>query len=168
MIKDLIPWKKSKSSEVPVRHADALSELHREMNGLFDDFLDDFDNASLMPANSFFGLGRNLPKLEVSETDDAVEVNAELPGLDPKDLDVSLDGNILNIQGEKKEEKEDKKKSVHVMERSYGRFSRSVCLPTEHLDLDKIESKFSKGVLSVKLPKTAEAKSSRRRIEVSG
>ncbi len=156
-------------SKLPVaaRPADSLSGLRREMNDLFDSFFDDFDNASLMPANSFFGLDRNLPKLEVSETDDAVEVNAELPGLDPKDLDVSLDGNMLHIQGEKKEEKEDKKKNVHVMERSYGRFSRSVCLPTEHLDLDKIESNFKKDVLSIKLPKTPEAKSSRRKIEVT-
>ena len=167
MIKELIPWKKSKSSEVPVRRGDTLSDLHREMNDLFNRFLDGFDS-SFLPAEWKGGvLDMAAPKLEVSETDEAIEVQAELPGLDASELDVSIDGNMLNIQGEKKQEKEHKKKNVHVTERSYGKFKRSVFLPVEQLNLDKVESKFSKGVLTLKLPKTSEARAQRRKIEVS-
>ena len=108
------------------------------------------------------------PELEVSETDEALEISAELPGMDPEDIDVSIDGNFLTIKGEKKEEKEDKKKNFHIMERSYGSFSRSVNIPAGNLNLDKIESKFKKGVLHLKLPKTAEAKSKKRKIEITG
>lgn len=168
MIKDLLPWKKSKETEVPVRHNDdALSDLHSRMNSLFDGFFDDFENASWLPSSmseSFSGLS---PKLEVSETDEALEISAELPGLSPEDLDVSIDGNYLNIKGEKKEEKEDSKKNFHISERRYGSFTRSLNIPVENLDLNKIESKFKKGVLKLKLAKTAEAKSKKHKIKIT-
>jgi HSP20 family protein len=168
MIKDLLPWKKSKETEVPVRsNDDALSDLHSRMNSLFDSFFDDFDNASWLPSKLSEKFSDLTPKIEVSETEDAFEVNAELPGMDADDLDVSIDGNILTIKGEKKEEREDKKKNFHIMERRYGSFSRSLYIPVENLDLDKIESKFKKGVLKLKMAKTAEAKSQKRKIEIT-
>lgn len=168
MIKDLLPWKKSKEAEVPVRrNDDALSDLHSRMNSLFDNFFDDFDNVSLLPAEWSENLSKLSPKVDVTESDDALEVKAELPGMDAENLDVAIDGNYLTIKGEKKEEKDDKKKNFHVMERCYGSFSRTLNIPAECLDLDNIESKFKKGVLHLKLPKTADAKSKRRKIEVT-
>lgn len=167
MIKDLLPWKKSKETEVPVTRKDALSNLHHEMNNLFNRFFDDFDNASWLPATWSENFSEFSAKFNVSETDNALEISAELPGMDAENLDVSIDGNFLTIKGEKKEEKEDKKKNFHVMERRYGNFSRTLNIPADSLDLDKIESKFKKGVLYLKLPKSANAKSKRRKIEVT-
>lgn len=168
MIKDLLPWKKRKESEVPVRQNDAWSDLHKKMNSLFDNFFDDYDNACRLPRKLSEEFSSLSPVVEVSENDDALEISAELPGIDPGDLDVSIDGNFLTIKGEKKEEKEDKKKNFHLMERRYGSFTRTLNIPAENLDLDKIESKFKKGVLKLKLPKTSEAKSKQRKIEVKG
>jgi len=168
MIKDLLPWKKSKENEVQVRrNNDALSDLHSRMNSLFDCFLDDFDNASWLPSRLSEKFSKLSPKIEVSETDDALEVSAELPGMEAEDLDVSIDGNLLTIKGEKNEEKEDKEKNFHVMERCYGSFSRTLNIPAQSLDMDHVESKFKKGVLHLKLPKTEDAKSKRRKIEIT-
>ena len=167
MIKDLLPWKKSKETEVPVRRNDALSDLHRQMNDLFDSFFDDFDNASWLPAKMSQHFSGIAPKFDVSETNEALEISAELPGMDAGDLDVSIDGDYLTIKGEKKEEKEDKNKNFHVTERRYGSFTRSLNIPSGSLDLDKIESKFKKGVLHLKLPKTADARSKSHKIKVT-
>jgi HSP20 family protein len=163
MIKDLLPWKKSKETDVPVRRReDPVAELHSRLNTLFDSFFEDF--ASPFPA---VRSGKDLvPALEVSESDTAIEIDAELPGLDPESIDVTIDGNYLTIKGEKKEEKEEKKKNYHITERSYGSFSRTLNIPSESLDLDKVESKFKNGVLHLKLPKNAESQSKRRKIKV--
>lgn len=167
MIKDLLPWKKSKANEVPARQSDAVTDLHRKMNDLFNSFFDDFDNTSWWPSSISKELKQIFPNFEVSETDEALDISAELPGMDAKDINVSIDGNLLSIKGEKKDEHEDKKKNVHITERRYGSFQRSLDIPAESLDLDKVESNFTKGVLHLKLPKTAEAKSRRRKIEVT-
>jgi HSP20 family protein len=97
------------------------------------------------------------PRLDMSETKDTVTIKAELPGLEAKDLDVSLSGDILTIKGEKKEEKEEKGETRHVVERRYGAFARMVRLPTTVAG-DKIQASFKNGVLTVTLPKTEEAK----------
>ena len=101
-----------------------MGALQHEVNRLFDDF---FTRDFL--AESFHGLGHWRPALDVSETENTVVVKAELPGLDAKDVEVSLNGDVLTIKGEKKEEKEEKTKSYHRVERHYGAFERSVRLP---------------------------------------
>lgn len=137
-----------------------VTSLQREMNRLFDDFFNrDFD------VESFSGMGEWRPAVDISETDDAVIVKAELPGLDPKDVEVSLSGDVLTIKGEKKEEKEEKTKSFHRVERSYGSFVRSVRLPTAVVT-DKVEANFKNGVLSIDLPKAEEAKNKSLKIDV--
>jgi HSP20 family protein len=93
------------------------------------------------------------------------EITAELPGLDDKDIEVSLSNSALTIKGEKKEDKEEKGKDYYLSERRYGSFARSFVV-LEGVDADKIEASFSKGVLSVKLPKTAEARKNEKKIEV--
>lgn len=163
MLKDLIPWRK-KQSEVKRRDdEDVFGGLHRQVNELFDDFLGEFDN----PLTRRFGdAGMANPKFDIAENDDAIEVTAELPGLDEKGVDVTLDHNRLIIKGEKKAESSDKKKDYILNERHYGMFQRVFAMP-EGLDEENIKASFKKGVLNIKLPKTEEAKKERRRIEVS-
>ena len=96
------------------------------------------------------------PVMNVVETKDKFTITAELPGLDSKDVKVSLEGGILSIQGEKKEEHEDKEGSYHRLERSYGSFSRSIRLP-DNIDPDKIKAKYKDGVLTLTVPKTKES-----------
>jgi HSP20 family protein len=105
------------------------------------------------------------PRLDVSETDKEIEVIADLPGLEKKDIDISLDNGVLVIKGEKKEEYKETDKHVHRMERRYGSFYRALRLPTE-VKSDKIEASFKNGVLKITLPKSEEAKKKIARIEV--
>jgi HSP20 family protein len=101
----------------------------------------------------------------VAETDDAVEVSAELPGLDEDDVRVTLDNGILTVEGEKKTEREEKKRGVFFSERSYGRFQRSVALPAG-IDESKVKASFKKGVLRVTIPKAESARATRRSIPI--
>ena len=103
-----------------------------------------------------------MPTVDVSETDKAYEITAELPGMDEKNVEVKVANGVLTIKGEKQDEKEEKKKDYHMRERSYGSFERSFQVP-DGVDADKIEANFKKGVLTVILPKSAEAKRLKRR-----
>jgi HSP20 family protein len=98
-----------------------------------------------------------VPRLDVSETDKVIEVSADLPGLDKKDIDISLENDVLVIKGERKEEFKETDKHVHRMERRYGAFYRSLRLPVE-VKSDAIEASFKNGVLKITLPKTEEAR----------
>lgn len=161
MLKDLLPSKK-KDNSMAVKNEHPFQELHREMNRLFENF---FDKQEDFP--SLFGKDNILsPKFDISETDDAIQVTAELPGIDEKELDVSLDDNVLTIKGEKKEEHEKKKKNYHLAERSYGTFQRSFSLPSG-IDREKIKAQFKKGVLNLSIPKTEEAKAKQKKIKVT-
>ena len=151
----LIPKKKDgKHMPVP-RQDDLFLDLRDQMNHLFDGFFD--DEATFT--------GDFAPKLDVSETDKQITVSAELPGLEPDDIDVTIDHDMLVISGEKHAEKEEKDKHYYHVERSYGSFYRSVPLSSE-VDEDKIDASFKRGVLKVSLPKTREAQDSRKHIEV--
>jgi HSP20 family protein len=97
------------------------------------------------------------PRTDVTETKDSVSITAEIPGLEAKDVEVSVFGDMLTIKGEKKAEKEEKDEYHHVVERTYGAFSRMVRLPTP-VAADEIKATFKNGVLTVTLPKTEEAK----------
>ena len=97
------------------------------------------------------------PRTNVTEADDRLTITAELPGLEAKDVDVSISGDMLTIKGEKRQEKEEKDENHHVVERTYGAFSRMVRLPAP-VAADKIKASFKNGVLTVNLPKTEEAK----------
>jgi HSP20 family protein len=96
------------------------------------------------------------PACDVIEKDNAFELTAELPGLDPKNIELSVAQDILTIKGEKNEQKEEKTKDRYVSERRYGSFRRSVQLPAS-VDASKIEAKYKSGILTVSLPKSAEA-----------
>jgi HSP20 family protein len=95
-----------------------------------------------------------MPRVDVSETDQAIEVTAELPGLEEKDVEIDFTDDVLTIKGEKKSEKEQKEKNRYISERTYGCFLRSIQLPSG-IDPAKIEASIDKGVLTVKVPKPA-------------
>ena len=106
-----------------------------------------------------------LPALDRAETDNEIVVKAEVPGMDPKDIDISLSDGMLTIKGEKKQEREEKESDYHLIERSYGAFSRSVQLPKE-VQRNKIKASYKNGVLSITLPKSEEAKKKEITIKV--
>lgn len=165
MKKDLVQTKKDERSHALVRPrfgANQFSDLHRQMNELFENFYED----SMMPSLGILEKGNMLtPKFEVVETDDSFHVTAELPGIEQKDIEVNLDNNILTVKGEKKEEHEEKKKPYHLSERSYGHFQRSISVP-DGIDREKIKAEFKKGILKINLPKTEQAKTKSKKIQV--
>ena len=105
------------------------------------------------------------PAVDVSENDKAYEITAELPGMSESDIDIKLSGGTLTIKGEKKEEYEESEKDYHMSERRYGSFMRSFPVPDD-VDTAKIEASFARGVLSLKLPKNAEAQTKEKTIPI--
>lgn len=162
-ITDLVPWKRGEKKVAVEREEEhPLQTLQQDMDRLFDEF---FSGFGLRPFGVFREqMGAFTPQVDVVEGDKEIKVSAELPGLDEKDIQVTLSHNLLTISGEKKEEKEDKGKNYYRMERSYGSFRRSIPLPRE-IDADKVEAAFKKGVLTITLPKTA-ATQDRKKIAV--
>jgi len=106
-----------------------------------------------------------LPSVDISETEDKLLIKAELPGLEAKDVSVSISGDILTIKGEKKKEEEEKDEHHHYVERYSGSFQRSFRLPV-NVQADKVDAAFEKGVLKVTLPKVEEAKKKEIEIKV--
>lgn len=163
-ITDLIPWNKNK--QPATRKSEVgdypLVGLQRDLNRVFEDFWGRFDRPYLRP---FDGLGHFGPSIDVTETDNAVDISVELPGLDEKDIDVTLTDDVLTIRGEKKNAHEEKKKGYYLAERSFGSFYRSIPLPAG-IDTEKADARFKRGVLSISLPKTPEARARTKKIEV--
>jgi HSP20 family protein len=145
---NLVPWRTSRE----------LTSMRREMERLWDRF---FSETPL--ANPF--LEEWQPKADITETKDAIVVKAELPGMEPKDIEVTISGDILTIKGEKEKEEEKKDEKYHYTERYRGSFERSFRIPAE-IQEDKIEASFDKGILTVTLAKTAEAKTKEIKVEV--
>lgn len=133
-----------------------LSGLRREMNDLFDTFFQ-------RGFPYFTEKGRWGPPIDVAETPETVIVKADVPGVRPEEIEISVDNNVLTIKGEKREEKTGGKGSVHWVERRSGTFLRSVTLPTG-VDAEHVSAESKDGVLTVTLPKRAEARA--RKIEV--
>ena len=161
-MRDLIPWsRQSSSAPAPYREDERhpLMSFRRDVDRLFDDF---FRGNWPSP-----GLGRNMmawPNVEVGETDREVRITAEVPGLDEKDVELTLHEGILTLRGEKKSETEDKDRGYS--ERFYGRFERRIALP-EGIDEDGAKADFRNGLLTVTLPKSETAQRSRR-IPING
>lgn len=143
----LIPWR-------PLRELDVL---RREMDSLWDRFFSERPIERLG--------GEWTPSLDVSETKDKVVVKAEVPGVDPKEIEVSLSNGVLTIKGERKQEREEKDENYHLIERSYGSFSRSLRLPAEVQEGD-VKANYKDGVLKITFPKTERAKEKEIKIEV--
>ncbi len=133
-----------------------LDIMRNEMDRLWDSFFEG------RPKVRF---GEWLPSLDVAETKNDIVVKVELPGMDQRDIDISLSDGHLFIKGKKKQEKEEKEENYHFIERSYGNFTRSVQLPKE-VKRDKISASYKNGVLKVVLPKSEEAKKKEVKIKV--
>lgn len=166
-MKEIIPWRKRRNGgEFSVSRRDPVDLLHRRVNALFDDFFEDF--GSFLPASWLSQSEESFlasPNFEVSETGDEFRIKAELPGMDEKDIEVSLEGDLLTVRGEKKREREEKHRSYHVAEVTYGSFSRSMRLP-DGIDLDHAKAQFKRGVLTLTIPKKEEVKANRRKLEI--
>ncbi len=171
MVMNLMPWRKKKESEVemwrPRRYEDPTYDLTRGMSDMVDHLFRRFDTGfdldrPLLRNN--FGFS-GLPSVDITETGEDVTVSADLPGLDEKDIKVTLDGDTLTLRGERKHEKEEKSKNYRRVECSYGTFVRSVTLP-EGIDENNIKASFKKGVLNIRIGKIPGLASSRKHIPV--
>ncbi|MBS0526943.1 MAG: Hsp20/alpha crystallin family protein [Proteobacteria bacterium] len=159
-LKSLVPWRNSSAAAPAMRgdFFDPLVNFRREVNRMFDDF---FEGAG------WSGPGHTgmMPAVDVHEDEKELVVTAELPGVNEKDIEVSLAGDVLTIKGEKKAEREHKNGESWRMERHYGSFERAIELPFDVKD-SQVDAKFTNGVLSVRIPKPADLQHSTRKIEV--
>ncbi len=166
-----VPVKKEKATITQPHSWDPWLGLRGEIDNVFERFagngyMDAFWERH--PDVDLFNWAPPLgmrPQVDMAETDKAYEISVELPGMNEKDIELIMRDGALTIKGEKKEEKEDKKKDYRVTERRYGRFQRSFALP-QGADTGKIAAKFKNGVLSITLPKTKEARQHQRRIPI--
>ncbi|KAB2914419.1 MAG: Hsp20/alpha crystallin family protein [Hyphomicrobiaceae bacterium] len=152
----------SKTSDLPAsRPRDVYSALRDEMDRVFERF-----DRGWPTLPTFFGRSTELmPSFDVRDDGKSITVEAELPGVEEKDVKVTLTGGVLTIKGEKKQEREEKKENYYLSERSFGSFERSLRLP-DTIDDSKVEARFDKGVLKVVAQKRPEAVKTERTIEI--
>ncbi len=153
---ELAPWRPILAE--PFRE---LENMRREMDRIWGNFFSE----TPMRRGEALEWGEWFPEFDLSETKNELIVKAEVPGINPKDVSISLVDNMLTIKGEKKQEKEEKEENYHLLERSYGSFTRSVRLPQE-VQSDKITAAYKNGLLKVTLPKSEEAKTKEIKIKV--
>lgn len=161
-IRDMLPW--NLSAPVAVRRGEmpfSLASLQNEMNRLFEHYY----HGMQVRLTDWEALPPSAPAINVSETEDTFKVEAALPGIDAKDVKVETAGGVLSISGERKEEKQEKEGSYLRQEMSYGSFIRSVTLP-ETADGTKAKAEFRNGILTVTVPKKAEAIQKPQKIDV--
>jgi HSP20 family protein len=151
----LIPWRSA--GYAPVAHR---TFWPADFDRLFDEAFRGFGLA--LPAQEAPAFS---PRVDVSESDEAYTVRADLPGLEEKDIQVSLEEGVLSIQGKLESEKDEKKEGVRYVERAKGSFYRKIALPAE-VDTDKVAASYKQGVLTVTLPKRPEAKPEVRTIPI--
>ena len=160
-----------KKAETAIRPWRPFENLRREIDRVFEDF-----GGGMWPSplgRSFFDVQPfaqrestwAAPAVDITESEKAYEITAELPGMDEKNVEVKFADGVLTIKGEKQEAKEEKKKDYYLSERSYGSFQRAFQVP-DGVDADKIEASFKNGVLTVAMPKSAEAQKSAKKITV--
>jgi HSP20 family protein len=133
-----------------------FTSFQEEMNNMLDNFFGH---------EAFYGMGWS-PNIDIAENDNDIIIKAEIPGIDPKDIDISIEGDTLTIKGEKKEEKEHKGKHYHRVERSYGSFTRAIDLPAPVMK-DKVKAEDHNGVLEITLPKMEITKAKRITVKVA-
>jgi HSP20 family protein len=173
----MVKVKKSEKRVLPSRREHAFAPfltLRGQVDRLFEEFAGDWRVPSLRRDLFDWEPYRTPPwahgvvdvRFDVSETDKALELTAELPGIEEKDVELLLSDGVLTLKGEKRVDREEKEKDYYLSERHYGAFSRSLRLP-ETVDTDKIEASFEKGVLRIVAPKRAEAKANKKKIAIS-
>lgn len=142
-----------------LRRSDPFEALQQEVERVFDRFngFRTWPAFLSRPWPALFDDQNFVPSLEVIESDTAIEIAAELPGMDEKDVEISVADGSLTIRGEKKFERDEKQKNYRLVERSYGSFERTLAMPAG-VETSKIKAKLNKGVLKVEIPKSAAAK----------
>ena len=166
-MQDLIPvnWLKDEEGVLKNKSLGFYTPFHKmrkEMDHIFSDFLTNYHEfwPNSEDVGSFF-----TPRSDIIETKDEYKISMDMPGVEEKDVEVSLDNGILKIIGKKEHEKETKDAKVHRIERSYGSFRKTIQLPDNVLK-DKVEAHFKNGVLKVIIPKTEESKQEVKKIKV--
>lgn len=164
-ISDLIPWGRQKDNPPnsdEERDTHPLAHFQRDINNVFDDFWQRIEKSWNGKKGALGSFG---PHTDILEAENSFEIAIELPGLSEEDIDISLSGDAMTIRGEKRNEHNDKRKGVYLSERSYGAFYHTIPLPPG-LETDKASAKFSRGVLTVTLPKSTGANAKVKRIPV--
>jgi HSP20 family protein len=176
MAQTTVEVKRSERATAPARVPATTPDIWQSFRNDMQRFIDQFWSRGFFPPlsrafdieppwRSWPSFGAALPAVDFSEDDKAYHLTAELPGMTEKDIDINLSGDTLTIKGEKRDEREEKAKNYYVSERHYGSFQRSFTVP-EGVDRDKIDASFSTGILTLTLPKTAEAVKQQKKIEV--
>lgn len=154
---NLIPWRNKREDRGGLSGDNVLASLREEMDSMFERFFRDPWGTSWLAPLARSGWG---PRIDLAESDSAITVTAELPGVEPKDVDISVSGNLLTIRGEKKQEKEEKGRNYHYSERQFGTFQRSIHLPVS-VDSENVEAVYKNGMLTITLAKHPEARAKR-------
>jgi HSP20 family protein len=156
---NLIPWRaKRQGREGDGNGGTPLVHLHDEIDRLFDRAFEESLGPQFLESG---GPGWALePRLDLTESENEVTITTEVPGVEPKDVEISVSGDSLTIRGEKKQEREEKKRSYHSVERSFGSFQRTVRLPSS-VDASKVDATYKNGILTVVLKKDPAARPKR-------
>jgi HSP20 family protein len=161
-IKDLVSARTPKNEEMTRLHEmEPFRLMSENMRRLFDEFFDMTSNPALTPMMS----GTISPRVDVSENEKEVIMTAELPGMEEKEIELLLTPETLTIKGEKKLESEEKERDYYRSERMYGSFCRTISLPSG-IDKDKTEATFKRGVLTITMPKTVQARKEVKKLEI--
>ena len=151
----LVPWRKRPKGEV--------SHLHREFDDLFNRF---FRRDFGVPGDPL-AKGLWFPTTDILEDKKKITLKVEIPGVEARDINVSLEGRRLTIKGEKKQEKEEKDENIHRTERAYGRFRRTIELPAE-VDASRVDASYKRGVLKIELKKIKESHPKKINVKTHG
>jgi HSP20 family protein len=155
---------KGQGERLPSLYTGPFHSFRTEMDRLFDNFFGGLP--ALTNLRHSFPAGEGLtPAWDVKETEKELVVKADLPGIDEKDIQLTIQDGVLTLRGEKKSERKDERDNYYVMERSYGSFQRSIRLP-ETVNDEKAEARFDKGVLTITLPKRPEMVKAQKRIAI--
>jgi HSP20 family protein len=163
-VKALVPWRDKSQPPAPREdYDDPFLSFRREVDRMFDDFFAGFGRRAV---GAPFGSWRTpMPSMDLTQNDKEIVVTADMPGLDDKDFEVMVSGDLLTLKGEKRAEHDHRNGDAYHMERRFGSFSRSVRLPFEVKD-EKVDARYEKGVLTIRVPKPADMQRQARRIEV--
>jgi HSP20 family protein len=173
--KFLTPWNWFKKEEeqghkpsttLPISREYPLDRLHHEIDQVFGNFFRGLSWPSLFQNGDPWLGGMMLPKVDIAESAKQYTITVEVPGVEEKDIDLTIADGTLTIRGEKHYEKEDKDRQYHRVERSYGHFQRVISLPGDAKE-DAIEAKFKNGILTLTIPKTAQPQQAGRKIPIN-
>ena len=157
---NLIPWRRKRESEdTGPQPESSLAHFRHEMDTLLDRFMCD----PWASDTSRLWTGLSMPRTDLSDEEHRITVSMDLPGVKPEEVKIGISNGLLTVRGEKRQEKQEKKKHYHLAERSYGGFQRTIRLPNA-IDPEQVEATFADGVLNVSIAKRADAKP--RRIKV--